>query len=261
MSALYDRIGTSYTGSRRADPGLTDALARRLRLSREGRYLDLACGTGNYTSALSRFGGHWLGVDVSAVMLAQARRSSGSIDWVQASAEALPFADASLDAVVCTLGIHHFSGLDAPFSEVRRCLRSGPLVIFTGLAEQMRAYWLCHYFPRMMERAIESMPGESQIRAALSRVGFQSVTVTPFFVTPDLQDLFLYAGKHRPLLYLNPDIRANISSFAKWASANELADGLVRLQRDLAVGGFVRVQARFADTLGDYALITAEVGA
>jgi len=127
--ALYDRISKSYAGSRRADPQIADGLARELRLRAGGTYLDLACGTGNYTLALSRLGGKWTGVDVSAVMLAQARQRSRAMGWVRASADALPFPDACFDGALCTLGIHHFPGLDQPFSEVRRCLRSGAFVI------------------------------------------------------------------------------------------------------------------------------------
>lgn len=121
----------------------------------------------------------------------------------------------------------------------------------------MRHYWLCHYFPEMMARSIEKMPSEPRIRAALSRSGFKSVTVTPFFVTNDLQDLFLYSGKHRPGLYLDPGVRANISSFANLVPAAELQDGLARLTADLRSGAFASVKAQYATEVGDYAYITA----
>jgi ubiquinone/menaquinone biosynthesis C-methylase UbiE len=258
--ALYDHIGSTYAGSRRADPVIAACLARELRLTADGAYLDVACGTGNYTQALSRQGGAWTGVDVSAVMLAQARQKSGHMVWVQASADALPFPDACFDGALCTLGIHHFSGLDRPFAQVRRTLRTGAFVIFTGLAEQMRAYWLCHYFPQMMARSIAKMPTQAQIRQALSRAGFASVNFTPFMVTNSLQDLFLYSGKHRPQLYLDDAIRSNISSFAQLTSTTELADGLDRLRHDLQTGAFSSVQARYEDSLGDYAVVTAELG-
>ena len=260
MTALYDAIGSTYARSRRADPAITRALARELRPTAGGAYLDLGCGTGNYTVALSALGGSWSAIDASAVMLAQARQQAGTVAWVQASADALPFADASFDGTICTLAIHHFPDLEAAFSEVRRTLRAGPLVIFTGLAEQMHGYWLRHYFPQMMARSIEKMPSEARIRAALSRAGFRSVEVTAFFVTNELQDLFLYCGKHRPELYLEPGVRANISSFAQWAPAAELQEGLARLTADLQSGLFASIQARHATAAGDYAYIVARTG-
>jgi SAM-dependent methyltransferase len=172
MPTLYDTIGSTYAHSRRADPGIVQALARQLRLAPGGAYLDLACGTGNYTAALCGLGGQWSAVDVSRVMLDQARPKAGHIAWVQASASALPFPDGRFDGALCTLAIHHFPDLEAPFAEVRRTLRSGPFVIFTGLAEQMHHYWLCHYFPRMMARAIQKMPSETRVRSALHQAGF-----------------------------------------------------------------------------------------
>lgn len=257
MPSLYDVIGTTYARSRRADPAITRALAQELRLTSSGAYLDLACGTGNYTVALNSLGGAWGAVDASAVMLDQARRKTDAVAWVQSGADFLPFPDSVFDGAICTLAIHHFKNLDSPFAEVRRTLRSGPFVIFTGLAEQMRRYWLCHYFPEMMARSIEKMPSEPQIRSALSQAGFKSVTVAPFFVTNELQDLFLYSGKHRPELYLDSVIRANISSFAQLAPPTELQDGLARLTADLQSGNFVSIKARHATETGDYAYVTA----
>lgn len=258
MPALYDAIGNTYTVSRRADPVIAQTLARELRLTPAGNYLDLGCGTGNYTLALSGQGGAWRAIDVSEVMLGQAREKSRRVAWVQASADAIPFPDAVFDGAICTLAIHHFPALEAPFSEVRRTLRSGAFVIFTGLAEQMRHYWLCHYFPAMMARAIEKMPSESQVRTALFQAGFKSVTVTPFFVTHALEDLFLYCGKHRPERYLDPAVRANISSFAHLAHTAELQDGLARLAADVRSGAVASVQSRYATEAGDYAFITAQ---
>lgn len=261
MTALYDLIGSSYARSRCADPAIASALARELRPTPDGAYLDLACGTGNYTVALSALGGSLSAIDASSVMLAQARCKASTVAWVQASADALPFPDASFDAAICTLAIHHFPDLQAAFSEVRRTLRAGPFVIFTGLAEQMRGYWLGHYFPQMMARSIEKMPTAAQVRSALSRAGFASLGITPFFVTDELQDLFLYSGKHRPELYLDPTVRVNISSFAQLAPAAELEEGLTRLAADLRSGAFASIQARHATAAGDYAYVVARAGA
>jgi ubiquinone/menaquinone biosynthesis C-methylase UbiE len=190
-------------------------------------------------------------------MLAQARGKTSAITWCLASADSLPFSNATFDGAICTLAIHHFPALESSFTEVRRTLRSGSFVIFTGLAEQMRHYWLCHYFPEMMARSIEKMPSESTIRSALSRAGFRSAAVAPFFVTHGLQDLFLYSGKHRPELYLDSAIRANISSFAGLASTAELQEGLAQLTADLQSGAFASVKARYATEFGDYAYVTA----
>ena len=60
---LYDSIGTSYQTTRRADAAIVSALAAHLGLCTDGRYLDLGCGSGNYTRALAARGGPQLYLD------------------------------------------------------------------------------------------------------------------------------------------------------------------------------------------------------
>ncbi len=257
MPALYDAIGAGYGTTRRADPELADTLAILLALPATGRGLDLACGSGNYTAAMATRGGIWTGLDESATMLAQARQTAVPVNWVRGDAAMLPFADGSFDALLCALAIHHFAALDAPFAQAQRVLRAGGrFVIFTAFAEQMPAYWLGRYFPRMMARSIEKMPARAAVHSALRGAGFSSIEVLPYHVSERLQDLFLYAGKHRPAMYLDAAVRANISSFATLCPAHELAAGLDALRADLAQGRWAGVLPD-ATTAGDYAFVIA----
>jgi len=255
MPALYDTIGAAYGATRRANPGIVRALARYVEPQGGAEYLDLGCGTGNYTCALAPLGGNWHGIDPSAQMLAQAKRKSQSIGWTLGRAESLPFRSDTFDGVVCTLAIHHFAALESSFAEVFRVLRRGRFVLFTSFPEQMQAYWLCHYFPRMMERSWSQMPGEALVVNALRSAGFSAPEVSAFEVTNDLQDLFLYSGKHRPSQYLDAGVRANISSFAMHCPASELKHGLESLSNDVSSGRFQAVAKRYTSTSGDYAFI------
>jgi len=260
MEPLYDSIGNLYGATRRADPTIARTLARLVDAGRDASFLDLACGTGNYTCALAALGGRWHGIDISDAMLQQASARSREIDWRQGSADALPYDDRSFSGAICTLAIHHFPALHAPFKEVFRVLDEGAFVIFTAFPEQMRSYWLRHYFPAMMERSIEQMPARRTVLDALSDAGFAIDEIVPFNVTNDLEDLFLYAGKERPGLYLDPIIRANISSFAALSSEEELRTGLERLARDIENGSFHDVARRYAGSDGDYAFVVARKG-
>lgn len=93
------------------------------------------------------------------------------------------------------------------FCEAYRVINHGHFVIFTATPEQMKKYWLCHYFPKMMPDAARKMASYVNLEFALTQAGFKDVHQSPFFVTNKLQDLFLQSGKYRPHMYLDPMIR------------------------------------------------------
>lgn len=255
---LYDRIGRGYDGTRRADPYLAARLAELLDTRPGDACLDLACGTGNYTLALAQRGGRWTGVDQSATMLVRARQKGGAARWVAADAAALPFAGGAFDRALCTLALHHFPALPPVFAELHRVLRNGRLVVFTTFPGQTERYWLREYFPEAIRRSVRQLPGEDAVLGGLREAGFGRIAVEPYHVRPDLEDLFLYAGKHRPELYLDPAVRAGISTFAALADAAEVRDGCARLEADIRSGRIVEVIAASDHPEGDYAFVVAE---
>ncbi len=85
--------------------------------------LDLGCGDGQLTERLAATGAVVTGVDVSPEMLAAAR--SRGIDAYEGSAESLPFADHSFDAVFSNAVLHWVRDQDAMMAEVRRVLKPG----------------------------------------------------------------------------------------------------------------------------------------
>jgi SAM-dependent methyltransferase len=104
------------------------ALADAARLRPGQRVLDVACGTGVLTcTASQRVGqaGAVVGLDINPEMLAVARRKPFAIEWVDGRAEALPFPDASFDAVVSQFGMMFFEDRVAALREMRRVLRAG----------------------------------------------------------------------------------------------------------------------------------------
>lgn len=255
MQPLYNDIGSTYCGTRRADLSIAIILARLLNVQEGRRFLDLACGTGNYTDALASIGGSWHGCDISDVMIKQARLKNSAINWQLSKADSLLYQSGFFDGAMCTLAIHHFPDLLKPFREVYRVLNQGTFVLFTAFPEQMREYWLCHYFPEMMKSSITQMPSQKLVTVALQSAGFEIDQITPFHVTNELQDLFLYAGKGRPDQYLDPKVRANISSFASRCSTTELNIGLRHLSRDIESGEFSKVAASYQSIDGDYAYV------
>lgn len=256
MKTSYDSIGKGYDTTRKADPYIAQLLHDGLDLPVGLEVLDVGCGTGNYTIALSERGLRLTGIDPSERMLDEARKKAGSVQWAQGVAEKLPFADRSFDGAIATLTTHHWSDMEAGFREIRRVLRpEAPLVIFTSTPEQMRNYWLWHYFPTMMERSAAVMPGKAHTIDALHDAGFSLVTTDPYWVKDDLQDLFLYSAKHTPAHYLDPVYRQGISSFTTLGDDQEIRAGLLRLEEDIASGNWHAVSNSFIDTSGDYLFI------
>jgi ubiquinone/menaquinone biosynthesis C-methylase UbiE len=257
MTALYDRIGRSYDRSRKADPRIADRLAALLGPPDDGPVLDIGCGTGNYTGALTAKGYTITGLEISTEMLVKARRKFPDIEFIQGNAMSLPFADASFPRVLCTLAAHHFPDRTTAFREVRRVLSTGPFVLFTAFSEQVARYWLARYFPQAVARDQKQMPSEAVWREALAQAGFGPMKVFPWDVPEDLEDLFWYAGKFRPELYFDPEIRAGISAFANLAEEAEVQEGLSRLRADIDSGAFPEILAASRHDGGDYAFIAA----
>ena len=266
MIAPYDRMAKSYDTTRRADPYLAGRLLAHLRPMPSEQHLDVACGTGNYTIALAATGVAMIGADVSAEMIAAAR-AKGALEardrhpprWLVADVAALPFGTGAFAGATCTLAIHHFADLGAAFAEVGRVVRAGGrFVMLTATPDQMNRYWLFRYFPEMMARAAAQMPDLGATAAALSAAGFVRVMTDSYTVRPGLQDLFLYSGKHRPTLYLDPTVRASISSFADLAREGEVAEGCERLARDIETGYIDRVISEAEHEGGDYLFVVAD---
>lgn len=110
-------------------------LAQRLAARRPLRVLETAAGTGVVTRALSSTlakDASIVATDLNQAMLDQASTvpTKRPVEWRQADAMKLPFADASFDAVVCQFGAMFFPERAAAFAEARRVLRPGGAFLF-----------------------------------------------------------------------------------------------------------------------------------
>ena len=257
MEKLYDSIGSTYTFTRQADTEITQEISRLVCNEKGSRFLDVACGTGNYTSSIATLGGEWYGIDISEVMLKQAFDKNANIKWTLGDVASLPYSDEYFNGAVCSLAIHHFTDLTSAFKEIYRVIDKGNFIIFTAFPDQMQSYWLCNYFPEMMRRSIHNMPDQKTLVTSLQSVGFEVKNIAPFFVTNELQDMFLYSGKERPEIYFDPNVRSNISSFASLCDIEELGNGLSSLSVDLSTGKFLSIKQKYSSISGDYAYVVA----
>jgi SAM-dependent methyltransferase len=258
-SALYDRIGQGYNSTRRPDPTIFAALANAVRCGPGQRLLDAACGTGNYTLALQHRGASVSGVDASGLMLAAARARSSTIAWVQARVEWLPFVSASFDTITCVNAVHHFGDVEQAFAEFQRILKpGGRLAIFTNTAEQVLAFWVARYFPRAVAEAAARCIPETRFARLGEQSGLALADRLAWQQPRDPVDLFLYCGKHRPELYLDPAIRAGISTFASASDPAEIEQGVARLRQDIASGAIAETVQQAARRKEDYSIFVYE---
>ncbi|MEM6892400.1 MAG: class I SAM-dependent methyltransferase [Bacteroidota bacterium] len=259
MKAKYDRIGINYNQTRKVDPYIASRLLFHLKPKLEGLYLDIGCGTGNYTHKLQKNGFRFIGIDPSLKMLEKAQMRNSEIDWRIGSAENTGLSDSQLDGIVASLTLHHWTNLQKGFAELNRVLKQkGTLVVFTATPTQMQGYWLNRYFPKMLKDAIQQMPSMKSIEESLAKSGFEISGKELYFIQPDLEDKFLYCGKQKPELYFEPRIRNGISSFSDLARQKEVELGLFQLRKDIDSGVIHEVIQSYENDMGDYIFITAQ---
>ncbi|MFI5136314.1 MAG: class I SAM-dependent methyltransferase [Sphingobacteriales bacterium] len=256
---LYNNIGSGYNATRQADPFITEKLCQFLTPQTDGVFLDIGCGTGNYTIALANKGLNFYGLEPSEKMLDVARAKNDKINWLLAKAEQIPLNDNLFDGAIATLTIHHWTDIKKAFSEIHRVLKDGSgFVFFTATPDQMKGYWLNHYFPKMLEASVLQMPSFETIANAAVEAGFVITGTEKYFIQDGLMDHFLYAGKNRPELYFEESIRKGISSFSALAYAEEVLEGLSELGGDIKSGRFKEIKEKYDNDMGDYLFITAK---
>jgi SAM-dependent methyltransferase len=245
ISELYDRIGRDYRRYRRPDPRIRAAIERAL----EGcaTAANVGAGAGSYEPRELRV----VAVEPSLTMIRQRGRDAAPA--VRAHASALPFRDASFDAALALLTLHHWPDLQRGVAELARTARRR-VVIFTH-DPAADGFWLEDYFPALFRVGRRILPSLEELRRALGRSAVFDVPVPR-----DCRDGFQGAYWCRPEAYLDAGVRSAISRFAQLDAA-ELAGGLARLRADLASGEWERrhgaLRAREEIDLG-YRLLVAE---
>lgn len=170
---------------------LADDLIASAALEPGERVLDVACGTGVVARlAAQAVGspGSVAGLDVNPGMLAVARSATPpetSIEWYEASAEAIPLSDEAFDVVLCQLGLQFVPDPLGALREMRRVLVEGGRLIVTApgptngvfarLAEELERHVGGH--AAGFVRQVFALHDAAELRAMLSDAGLRDVAV------------------------------------------------------------------------------------
>ena len=110
------------------------------------RILDIACGTGTSSAALTRTGATVVGVDFSPGMLGEARRKHSSVEFVEGDAMKLPFVSDEFDAVTISFGLRNITDPKAALDEMYRVLKPGGRLVITEFSRPPIALLRAGYF-------------------------------------------------------------------------------------------------------------------
>lgn len=222
MDHAYDTIGVNYAQLRKPDARIEGLIGQALGSARS--VLNVGAGAGSYEPADRLV----TAIEPSMEMIRQRPPTAAGV--VQGRAEALPFGDRTFDASMAVLTVHHWSEKAKGLGEMRRVTR-GPVVVLT-YDPSFRGFWLADYIPELVDLDEAQMPQMMEYEQALG-----PVRITPVPIPRDCSDGFLCAYWRRPAAYLDPRVRAAISSF--WA-LGDVTPALGKLEDDLASGAWTR---------------------
>jgi len=186
----HDRVARTYGGffepvTAGAIPALLDAAG----VARGCRVLDVACGPGAVAAAAAARGAVVIGVDLSPEMIAVARAHHPELEFREADAERLPFADEVFDAVVCNFGLGHFARPELGAAELLRVLTPGGRAALSWWDAPARARVNGLFFDALAEAgapASDAVPAgpppfrfadDAELRALLTIAGFSEPSV------------------------------------------------------------------------------------
>jgi demethylmenaquinone methyltransferase/2-methoxy-6-polyprenyl-1,4-benzoquinol methylase len=157
--------------------------------------LDLCCGTGDLTLALSRERGHPVfGSDYSRPMLNGAANKHAGLLF-ESDALQLPLADRSADLITCAFGFRNLVDYDAGLRELRRVIRPGGMAAILEFSHPPGRVFPAFYrfyslrvLPLVggwisgdpsaysyLQTSVEKFPGAEELASRMESAGFRDV--------------------------------------------------------------------------------------
>ena len=205
------RVGSQEQFGRQAHfytQSLTHSSGESLQVVQEwaarGRYkraVDIGTGTGFTAFAVAPYTDDIVAADITPAMLGETRSLAGqrgvtNLGYALAAAEALPFADGSLDLLTCRIAAHHFLDLGKAVAEWHRVLAPEAVLIMadtTATEDAPTAVWMNDIEERRDPSHIHNM-SPSEWLTFLEANGFQTTDSTLTSVPHDFDDWVKRSG-------------------------------------------------------------------
>lgn len=240
-SARHERMLEPHTARLLAAAGIQPADA----------VLDIGCGCGETTIRAARAArdGYALGADLSAVMLAEARRRAGreqvgNVRFEQADAQTCQFPVAGFDVALSRFGLMFFDDPPAAFANIAAAVRPGGRLAFVCWQEALKVEYFAvpvmavlpcipaPELPGAQEPGPFSLASPERIRALLAGAGFREVGIedltVPAWIGRDVDDVI---GYYRSMP-LGRSLLASAGEGAMEQIRRALHDAILPYQRD-----------------------------
>ena len=228
----------------------TRRLADAAKVSAGQAVLDVGCGSGQTTCAAARVarGGSALGVDLSAPLLAEARRRAereglDNVRFEQADAQVHRFPAARFDVVISRFGVMFFADPAAAFANIARAVARGGRLAFLSWQPATHNEWIMT-LGAALAKYVElpntdtdapgpfSLADPDRIAHLLSQAGFTQVAVEPISgplrLGSDVEDVLDFAEG----LGLVRDLLTGVDTTVRTKVFDAMRDALTPHQTD-----------------------------
>jgi ubiquinone/menaquinone biosynthesis C-methylase UbiE len=196
-------------------------------LPKGGSLLDIGCGTGLFVERYLRTGGTATGLDISRGMIERARLRCPGSEFTIGTADRLPFADNSFNAVSSLLVFSYLKNPDLMLNEAYRVLQPGGTIAICTLGKKLltRGIPVLYHISEkvkvkhlVMKNFGEHYYNEQEMTRLFSGAGFMDIGVTwcSFAHINMFDPLFSIARKMEPFVEKKvPQLAYNILAIGK----------------------------------------------